>query len=189
MSIDPQTAASSLSDVERVEQRTREAVWYFGASTFLFWWGGISTIGNVFEHFEPLYAAKAWAVLTVLAFIGSFVIARSRRHSDERRRADNRILYAQLILVVFGLLWTQVLGTIGYRELDAFWPTLWMFGFMIAGLWVGRFFVWCGMSVTLLTIAGYYWAGNWFEIWMAVLNGAALIGGGFWLRRIGVARS
>jgi hypothetical protein len=168
MSIDPTDAASSLSDVEKVEQRTREALWYSGASTFLLWWGGISTIGYVFEHFEPHQAARV---------------------SGAYRREDNRILYSQLILFAFGVLWTEVIGTAEYRELDAFWPTLWMFGFMVAGLWVGRFFVWTGLSVTLLTVAGYYWAGDWFDIWMAVINAGALIGGALWLRRIGVARS
>jgi hypothetical protein len=188
MSIDRDTAASALSDVERVEARTHEAMWYAGASTFLFWWGGISTIGYVFEHVVPHRAAEAWAILTVIAFVGSFVIGRLRRASGAALRTDNRILYAQLILFAFGFLWTEVIGTMHDRQLDAFWPTLWMFGFMIAGLWVGRFFVWCGLSVTLLTVAGYYGAGDWFDIWMAALNAAALIGGGLWLRRIGVRK-
>jgi hypothetical protein len=188
MPIDRDTAASSLSDVERVEARTREAMWYAGATTFLFWWGGVSTVGYVFEHFEPRQAAPAWAVLMVIAFAGSFVIGRMRRASGAQRRTDNRILYAQLILFAFGFLWTEVIQIAHDRQLDAFWPTLWMFGFMIAGLWVGRFFIWCGMSVTLLTVAGYYWAGDWFDIWMGVLNAAALIGGALWLRHLGVKK-
>jgi len=71
-------------------------------------------------------------------------------------------------------------------QISAFWTTLAMLGYVLAGIWLGRFFITCGIAVTALTLVGYFWLGHWFPLWMAAIEGGALIGGGLWLRRIGV---
>jgi hypothetical protein len=60
-----------------------------------------------------------------------------------------------------------------------------MLGIVIAGLWLGRFFMLCGLSVTALSVLGFFWAGDWFDLWMAVANGGGLIACGLALRRMG----
>ena len=98
---------------------------------------------------------------------------------------DRRIGYAVLVLVVFGIYWASLIGGTRGRELSAFWPTLFMFGYVVAGFWIGRFFTICGVVVTALTLVGYFWLGEWFYLWMAAVNGGSLIAGGLWLRRMG----
>ena len=188
--IDPRAAASSLSDVARVERRTREAVRYFGASYFLFWWGGLSTIGYLLGHFRPMGAALGWQLVILLGVAGSIAIRylRRRRGKAPAPAGDMRMIYAQLVLVAFGVLWIQLFGFFTYRALDAFWPMLFMLGFVLFGLWVGRVFIAIGLIVTALTVAGYLWSGPWFGLWMAAVNGGGLIAGGILLRRIGVER-
>ena len=55
--------------------------------------------------------------------------------------------------------------------------------YIIAGLWFGHAFVAIGLFITALALAGYFWAGAWFELWMAFVDGGGLMLGGLWMRR------
>jgi hypothetical protein len=58
-----------------------------------------------------------------------------------------------------------------------------MLPYVMTGFWFGRVFVVIGMSVIALTLLGYFLAGPWFTLWMAVVNGGGLLLGGLWMRR------
>jgi hypothetical protein len=60
-----------------------------------------------------------------------------------------------------------------------------MLGIVLMGLWLGRFFIFLGLSVTTLTVIGYFWSGDWFPLWMALVSGGGLIAAGWWLRHQG----
>ena len=47
----------------------------------------------------------------------------------------------------------------------------------------GYAFVAIGLSIIALTLAGYFLAGDWFDLWMAFVNGGGLMLGGLWMRR------
>jgi hypothetical protein len=187
VTLDPKSAAAALSDVARAERRTKEAARYAGASIFLFWWGGITTFGYLFGFFRPIDAGNGWRVVMALGVVGSIAISYlSRRKLGGGFTDAHRMILAQLALILFGALWIQLFGFFDYRALDAFWPTLFMLGYVLLGLWLGRVFVAIGLIVTALTVAGYLWSGPWFGLWMAVVNGGGLIAGGVFLRRIGL---
>ena len=76
-----------------------------------------------------------------------------------------------------------MLAHFGPRELGVFWAIYFMLFYTIAGLWVGLAFVVIGLGISALTLIGYFLAGNWFEPWMAVVNGGGLMLGGLWMRR------
>ena len=40
-----------------------------------------------------------------------------------------------------------------------------------------------GLSITALTLIGYVYIGEGFDLWMAVVDGGGLILGGLWMRR------
>ena len=40
-----------------------------------------------------------------------------------------------------------------------------------------------GTTIITLTLIGYFFAGPWFELWMALVNGGGLLLGGLWMRR------
>jgi hypothetical protein len=67
--------------------------------------------------------------------------------------------------------------------MDAFWPIYFMMVYTIVGLWFGYAFVAIGVGITALTLIGYFFAGDWFNLWMAVVDGGGLILGGLWMRR------
>ena len=67
--------------------------------------------------------------------------------------------------------------------MDAFWPIYFMMVYTIAGLWFGYAFVAIGVGITALPLIGYFFAGDWFNLWMAVVDGGGLMLGGLWMRR------
>jgi hypothetical protein len=145
----------------------------------------LTATGYVLQYFFPVDAHWRWIVISI-AGCGGSVLLRLRRG---RPRHDNRIgrtlSYAQFILLFYGFIFVLLLWPLDGRQLAAFWPTLFMLGTILMGLWLGRFFIVCGVLVTLLTIIGFYWSGPWFPLWMAAVNGGGLIASGLWLRRMG----
>lgn len=183
MTLDRDEAAASLSDIASVERRTREAVVYARSSAVLILWGVLCVLGYGFQYFRPHEARPAWITVGILGFVGTFVSGHWRR-SHHRSTITQPLLYAQLALVGYGLILLVLLWPVAPRQLSAFWPTLIMLGFVLMGLWLGRFFILCGLAVTALTLAGYFWSGAWFPLWMTVVNGGGLLAGGLWLRRL-----
>jgi hypothetical protein len=187
MTVDRDTAVASLAAIEDAERRTARAIVYGTASTFLILWGVITAAGYIFTQAYPARAAITWPVLTVAGL--AMTVVMTARNSASLTAAPSqlgwRLVGAQIALIGFGLMVVVVLGPFKGRQLDAFWPLLFMLGYVLAGIWVGRFFVLCGVAIALLTVAGFWWSGPWFQLWMAAVNGGALILGGLWLRRQG----
>ncbi len=184
MTLDHESAASSLSAIEATERRTFAAVFYGIASPILILWGGLTAAGYVFTQFYPEHAALTWPVLQVAGLIAVLAILsrKGRALTPKQRALGWRLIAAQLALIVFALLMLTLVGPLKGRQLDAFWPLVFMLGYGLIGIWVGRFFILCAATVALLTMAGYFWSGPWFALWMAVVEGGALILGGLWLR-------
>jgi hypothetical protein len=184
MTIDPRDAAASLGEIAKIEHRTREAINYDTGSVLLIVWGVVWVIGHTLAFLTPRNTALTWYVLDALgvaAAVGSSLLRPRRR----RLHWDWRLTAAFIVLMAFGFFWEWLLGGRQWREITVFWSTLFMFGYILAGLWLGRFFIFCGAAVTLLVLAGYFWSGPWFELWIAASAGGGLILGGLWLRRLG----
>jgi hypothetical protein len=93
------------------------------------------------------------------------------------------LVFAGMLFFAFGILWSIALGHFTPRQLGVFWPTYFMMIYTIVGLWVGAAFVAIGLGITTLTMIGYFFSGDVFDLWMAVVNGGGLILGGVWMRR------
>jgi hypothetical protein len=61
-----------------------------------------------------------------------------------------------------------------------------MLGIILAGLWLGRFFIVLGFAGIALIVVGYLAPEPWLRLWMAVVQSGTLILGGLWLGRSGV---
>jgi hypothetical protein len=186
MTMESNRAAESLADIARIERRTREAIVYGASSAILILWGVLTALGNLLTQFNPREAGPQWLAINVAGFIATNLIIWLRRAKGEYRASDFRFPAALLALAGFGLVWSYLLAPMSGAQISAFWTTLAMVGYVLAGIWLGRFFITCGIAVTALTLVGYFWLGHWFPLWMAAIEGGALIGGGLWLRRIGV---
>jgi hypothetical protein len=184
MTLEPDDAAASLDAIAAVEQRTRQTVAYARSSAAFILWGSLVAVGYVFSHFFPLQARTAWLVVFAVGFVCyGFLLARRPLRANTARR-DLRMLYGQLVLYGYGWVFV-VLTNPAPRQLEALWPNVFMLGIAIGGLWLGRFFLLCALAVTALSVIGYFWAGPWFDLWMAAANGGGLIVCGVALRRMG----
>jgi len=180
--IDAKEAASALSDIASIAHRVRQSTIYKLASLMLILWGGVSCVGYLLTYLSAPTAYYTWVAVYVVGIAGSTVIATVQRRQSGIRMLDLRMSVAAALFIAFGLL-TCLLGQFGPRQLSTFWPIYFMLAYTLVGLWTGFAFVIIGLSITALTLIGYFLVGAWFDLWMAVVSGGGLILGGVWMRR------
>ncbi len=181
-SMDAKQAALALSDINEIAHRVRQSTTYKAASLVLILSGGVTCIGYLLTYLSPPTAGYTWAALYVVGTLGWIGIAAVQRRQSGVRTLSLRILTGVALFVAFGLFTCQ-LGHFGPRQLSTFWPIYFMLAYTIAGLWTGLAFVVIGLSITALTLVGYVYIGQGFDLWMAVVDGGGLILGGLWMRR------
>jgi hypothetical protein len=182
-SIDAKEAASALSDIASIAHRVRQSTTYNLASLMLILWGVLVFAGNVATYLWPQQGGYIWIVVNALGFLGSCAIGAFEGRRTKLRNFDLRAVAAFLLFFAFGILWSIGLGHFTPRQLGVFWPTYFMMVYTVVGLWVGSAFVAIGLGITTLTLIGYFFSGDAFDLWMAVVNGGGLVLGGLWMRR------
>jgi uncharacterized membrane protein YuzA (DUF378 family) len=182
--IDSRQASEALAEIDDIVQRVRQSQLYELASLAAIWWGALVFVGNVSTWLFPRYAGYTWIAVNVLGLAGLFAISVYNQSRSHLRTFDLRIFVTFLLFFAFGILCAHILGNFGPREQGAFWPIYFMLFYCIAGLWFGYAFVAIGLSITALTLIGYYFIGDAFPLWMAFVNGGGLILGGLWMRRV-----
>ena len=181
MTISPSEAGAMLADVEAVVARLKQSRIYAQAGAILILWGAIVVAGNVLAMAAPRWSGWGWLAADALGAAATFAMLRGR--PSHGARFPLRFLAAFALFVVFGLVWSVAIGRFGPRELDAFWPTLFLFGYALAGLWFGAAFAALGLGLSGLILAGYFWSGEWFNLWLAIVNGGGFVLCGVWMRR------
>jgi hypothetical protein len=183
MTIDSRQAAEALDEIDAVVRRVRQSRIYDLASLLAILWGALTCAGYVATFLWPRHTGYAWLAVYVAGMAGWFAIMALGYKRSGGRAYDLRIFAAFALFFGFGFLWTTGVAHLAPRQLSAFWPTYYMLVYTIVGLWVGSAFVAIGLSITALTLIGYFFAGNWFDLWMAVVSGGGLVLGGLWMRR------
>lgn len=184
MTVNADEASALLKDIAGTERRTREFLVYARAGDYLILWGVIWLFGYSASNFTGARTHEMWIVLNAMGLAATLLIifrANRRLGSTVARTLLVRPLVAFAALAAFGVLWI-VLGKLGGREQSAFWPTYTGTLLFVFGLWTGRALSFFAALIVLLTLAGYFWSGAWFDLWIALTCGSALIAGGFWLR-------
>lgn len=183
MNIDSGQAASALEEIEAISRKVRQSIFYRRASLNMVLWGALVFAGYLVNFAAPRQSSHAWLAVYGLGVAGSAAIGAFNRTKGSRPSFDWRLLSTVVLFFGFGFLCTQTLGEFGPRQLSAFWPIYFMLPFAIVGLWAARGFVVIGLSVAALTLAGYFFAAGWFDLWMAFVNGGGLALAGLWMRR------
>ena len=173
--IDSQHASEALAEINEITRRVRQSRIYNLASLMLMMWGALVFAGYLGSFLLPRHAGYFWVVLNVAGVTGSFAISASGYPKTGVRTFDFRILIAFLLLFAFGFLCTSVLGHFTPRQMSTFWPIYFMLLYIIAGLWIGQAFVVIGLGISALALAGYFLIGDWFDLWMAFVDGGGLI--------------
>lgn len=183
MMIDSQQASEALSDINEIVRRVRQSRIYNLASLIMIIWGVLVFAGNVMTYVWPRYGGLIWIAIDVAGVLGSVAISALNYPKTGVRTFGGRMLAAFLLYFAFGFFFSVVLGHFTPRQLATFWSLYAMMTYTIAGLWFGYAFVALGLAISALTLVGYFFVGDWFELWMAVVNGGGLILVGLWMRR------
>lgn len=186
MQVDRASARSALADVAEVEARTTQASIYGASSTILMLWGVVVALAYLTNHFLSAMIGATWLCAWAAGFAGTTLVSWRWRRSSKSPGTAMRLVWAQIVLLLFGFLFLWLLPPSSPRQVSAFFPLIFMMGYVVAGLWLGRFFILCGILVSALTVIGYLYSGSWLPLWMAFANGGALIAGGLYLRRVGL---
>ncbi|MEI9997069.1 MAG: hypothetical protein WDM91_20910 [Rhizomicrobium sp.] len=185
MTTEREEASALLQGIAGTEKRTREILTYARAGDYMILWGILWVVGYAFGDRIWPYTRALWWTLDGIGIAGTGVITwRAVRcmAPQASRFLLLRPLVGIVVLIGFGTMWTW-LAHFGGREQSAFWPTFCAALLFVFGLWAGRALAAGGALVFALTMAGYFWSGPWFDLWLAGTSGGALILGGLWLRR------
>lgn len=180
--IDSREASAALADINDMVSRVRQSRIYDLASRLMIMWGVLVTAGYLVTYVTPHYAFFGWTAVYVIGIAGWAWISRANQQRSGVSTFGVKFLLAFAMLFAFGI-FCCVLGHFGPRQISTFWPVYFMMLYAIAGLWFGYAFIAIGLGVSVLTLVGYAYAGNAFDLWMAFVNGGGLILGGLWMRR------
>jgi hypothetical protein len=180
MQIDAESAAASLADIDATLARVKRSAQYRNTSLIIIVWGSVIALANLAEQFAPRHGGAIWTIANAVGFAAMLLLGFRQQRTGQR--FDWFFSAAILLFFGFGLLVCR-LGQFGPRELDVFWPILFMFGYCLSGLWFGRAFILLGLSIALLAYGGYLFLETWFDLYLAVVNGGGLILAGVWMRR------
>jgi hypothetical protein len=183
MSLDRKEAAASLDDIAAIERRTRETLFYGGASEIFLLWGVLTAAGHLLTWFAPRHAALVWGAIDIGGFLVTVAIVARRLPRSQWRGAGRRWVACYVAFLVYGAIFVAELWPMAARQQQVFWPTLVMFSYVLAGIWIGRFFLYVGAAATALILIGYFFVGDLLPLWLAAVQGGGLIAGGLWLRR------
>jgi hypothetical protein len=181
--IDSQQASSALADITDIARRVRQSRFYQHASSMLMLWGTLVFLGHVFAFGMPRRAGYGWVAVFIAGVVGSVLIGALSRKRSGVNTFDARATAAIVVFIAFGAIWSIGVGNFTPRQLGVFWPTYFMLPYIMLGLWLGNALVAIGTAIIALTLIGYFYAGPWFGLWMALVNGGGLLLGGFWMRR------
>src|ERR1700730_8269956 len=170
--IDSKQDSAALTEINEIARRVRQSRIYNIASLILIMWGALVFAGNIASFLSPRTAGY-----------GSFAISPFGYPRTGIRTFDIRMLVAFLLFIAFGIFSSVWLGHFTPRQMGTFWTIYFMLVYTLAGLWVGQAFVAIGLSITALTLIGYFFIGDAFDLWMAFVNGGGLVLGGLWMRR------
>jgi hypothetical protein len=181
--IDRDQASSALADITEIARQVRQSRFYHHASSMLMLWGVLTFVGYVLSFVMPPRAGYVWVVVIIAGIAGSALIGALSRKRAGVNTFNAKATAAIVVFVAFGAIWSVGVSHFTPRQLGAFWPSYFMLPYIIAGLWLGGAFVAIGTAIIALTLIGYFFAGPWFQLWMALVNGGGLLLGGFWMRR------
>lgn len=196
MEIGRKEAEAVLKEIALVSEKTKRAISTGPAPEILMLWGIVWLLGYGSVQFAPRFVGVIWPVLAVVGSLASIWMGfrHSRRVSNIDGTADpnlKRIVWFWLVLILYAVVWIVILNPAGgersgaaiSRQVSAFFTTIAMFAYVVGGLWIGRFYIWLGLGVTLVTLVGLFGFPAYFWIGMAVFGGGALLLSGLHMRR------
>jgi len=191
MSLTPDQASDSLKEIERTGRRSAQALQYANASPGFILWGVIWMIGYAGSDLLPPYLGWRsvnwlWFGLTIIGVSLGFAIGRRQRRAALMTGPSASLRWGATFLALWAFVMATfaVLRPVNPIATGAFIPLVIATIYAVFGIWGGLRFLYAGIAVATLTLAGYFWLPQHFLLWMAVVGGGALVLAGLWLRTV-----
>jgi len=181
MTMDRRQAGAQLAEIETIVARVKQSRIYRVAGDICIVWGVAHFARYLVITQAPAPARAHWYVVDVVAV--ALTLALLARGAAGRHLGAWKPAAALALFYGFGWIWSQLIGNFDGRQSAAFWPTLFLFGYSLAGLWFGVGFTALGLSLTALIVGGYVFAGAWLPLWLTLSTGGGFILCGLWMRR------
>jgi hypothetical protein len=181
MTISSQEASAMLADIDAVVARVKQSRIYRRAGDVAILWGALQFLRTTLFYFFPTTMAMGWFSVDLVGVALTVILI--NRGGLAVSRFPYRLVATFLLFYAFGWIWSDLIGAMNGRQLAAFWPTLFQFGYSVAGLWFGSAFLVIGLTATALTLAAYLWGGDYSWLWLMIVDGGTLIVAGLWMRR------
>lgn len=183
MKVTRDEAERSLQAVQQVRNHMRKSIATGSAPQNMIIWGAIWLIGYLGSHFlGDLHAGRVWIALVVIGGVVGWLMG-YRLGPRVRIPGAERLWQFWIFLWIYIFLWTWIAWPLDARQISLLIVTYTMFGYVILGLWTGKFFTRVGLVVTALALLGYWTLPDLFYLWMAFLGGGTLIGSGLYILR------
>jgi hypothetical protein len=174
-------ADADLASIADVVARVKQSRIYRVAGAIAVMWGFAQFVQYAAALAAPAEAGWSWMAVDAVAV--ALTVLMLRRAGAGGGAGMRRALAAFALFYAFGFVWSGLIGHFSGREQAAFWHTLFLFGYCLAGLWFGVGFLALGACLALLVIAVYLYAGPWFWLAITLVTGFGYILCGLWMRR------
>ncbi len=181
MTISSEEASAMLADVDAVVARMKQSQIYRSAGDIFILWGVLQAVRESMFHLFPKTMAIGWFAVDFVGIVLTVLLL--SRNGRAGGRFPYRLVATFALFYGFGWIWADLIGEMHGRQLAAFWPTVFQFGWSVAGLWFGWAFLVIGLGALALTLASYFWGGDSAGTWLTFVNCGALIAAGAWMRR------
>lgn len=187
MKTSPDDIKKTLVDLDRIVADTRRAIVALHTADHLILWGLIWMIGFGVGQFTGGSIPWVWLPLAAVGMVGSGWIG-WRKARAVSSPLLLRILCFFLVLIGYAMVWAVLLHPFNHHNFSVYIASVFLFAYVVGGLWLGRIFVGMGLLITALAVFGVLFVPDWRDGLMAVLGGGALIGTGVYIRRAWTVR-
>ncbi len=181
MNISPEEAAAALQEIETSRTAMRATIRSHRGHLFLWIWGCVWVAIALHDGLavpRVWFANAASAAGVVATVVTGFVQGR-----QIRGKIDRRFLAVCATLLVFGYaVWPTMFGGFrSYQSAFGYSTLIWMQLYIVAGIWFSNYWLWVGLSVSAMIVAGFVFFPSIFWVFM-LLCGLTLIGTGAYVR-------
>lgn len=182
MNISPEEAAEALQSIDASRAAMKQAIRAHRGHLYLWLWGVLWLGMSILNWVDARRFAAANLILNGVGVVGSFAIG-FLQSRQIRSPIDRRFVGVCISVLLFGYVGYPLLhgGYHSYQEAYATGMLIWMQIYIIGGLWFDNYWLWIGIAVTAVILAGLVMAPAFF--WAAFLLAAlTLILSGFYVR-------
>jgi hypothetical protein len=189
MTLQVDEAASALRDAEAAAGRAASAHGYRIASSYLILWGVVWTAADVASQISPERGKIAWLVGVLIGVAGGVYLGvrQAARHVGRVQRGRKGWLQALIVAAAIGGFAASVsaiASPVSFAQSNAIAALAVGAIYMALGAGVGLRVSAVGAAIIAITLLGWFFARDYFFLWMAAAGGGGLILGGLWFREV-----